>query len=134
MTVTTLTKDISLGAGLQLRGLLHCHLSGKYATAGRHGAGEGMEVLHLEPQAEGREQTHKAWLDLLRPASLPGVTHFTQQHHICSNKATPANSALPYESMGDAFSFKLPHPYFFPPFRPRGQATLNRVMQITGHP
>jgi hypothetical protein len=32
----------------------------------RHGAGEELRVLHLDPQPAGRER-HKAWLELLIP-------------------------------------------------------------------
>ena len=41
---------------------------------------EELRVLHLEPQATGRE-SHWAWLGLLKPKAI-------SQGHIASNKST----------------------------------------------
>jgi hypothetical protein len=39
-----------------------------------------LRVLHLDPQAAGRER-HWAWLKHLKSQSLPPVTHFLQPDH-----------------------------------------------------
>jgi len=57
-----------IGAGLQFRGFVHYHHGGKHGSV----------------------------LGLLKPQSHLPVTHFLQQVHIYSNKATPPNSATPW--------------------------------------
>lgn len=39
------------------------------------------ELLHLDMQTEGREKVHQKWLNILKPQSLPMVTHPLQQDH-----------------------------------------------------
>jgi hypothetical protein len=46
-----------LGAGLQFRGLVHCHPGGKHGGMQADLVLEEARVLHLDPQAAGRERT-----------------------------------------------------------------------------
>ena len=50
-----------------------------------------LRVLHLDPKGTGSGLVHGAWLEDMRHQSL------TPQWHTFSNKATPPNSATPYE-------------------------------------
>ena len=54
---------------------------------------EELRVLHLVPKANRRRlaDSHVARRRVLKPT--PTVTHFLQQGHTYSNKATPPNSA-----------------------------------------
>jgi hypothetical protein len=51
---------------------------------------EKLKVLHLDPQTAGRE-SYWTWLKLLKPQSLPSVTHFLQHGYTYFSKATPPN-------------------------------------------
>ena len=90
-----------IGPGLQVQRLTP--LSSWWDTwrnTGRQGERERSESLHLYQQAAGREK-YWAWLEYLKPQSQPAVTHFLQQDHFYSKKATPPNSATaPYKPMG----------------------------------
>ena len=57
--------------------------------AGRQVLEKELRILPLGPQAAGGDSDTLARLELLRPPSLPLVTHFIQQSHPNSNKATP---------------------------------------------
>ena len=52
-----------------------------------------------------KEETvsHWVYLELLRPQSLPSVTHSPQQGHTYFNKATPPNSPSSYKPMRAIF-------------------------------
>jgi hypothetical protein len=58
-----------------------------------------LRVLHLDPKAAGGDcVTHWAEPEHIRDLkSVAPVTHFFQQGHTYSNKATPPNSATLYE-------------------------------------
>lgn len=47
----------------------------------------------FEREQQEERMRHWAWLELLRPQSMPAVTHFRQQDHAYSNKPTPPKSA-----------------------------------------
>jgi hypothetical protein len=69
-----------IGAGLQFQRFSPLSLYQEaWWHVGRHGAGV-MRILHLDPQAAGRER-HWTWVELLTPQSPPPVTHFLQQGH-----------------------------------------------------
>lgn len=76
--------------------------------AGRPGAGEELRVLHLDPQAAGREGDTRPGLGIWNCKAHP-------QWHISSNKATSAPTRLhllitPLSmSLQESFSFKPPH-------------------------
>jgi hypothetical protein len=53
-------------------------------------------VLHLDPQAAGRERDSSPGLSIWNLKAHP-------QWHTSSNKATPPNSGSPYEPMGAVF-------------------------------
>jgi hypothetical protein len=59
---------------------------------GRHGAGDAESSSSSEDKQEktGFQGIRK------RVSKLPKVTHFLQQGHTYSNKATPPNSATPW--------------------------------------
>jgi hypothetical protein len=70
-----------IGAGIQVKGLVH------YCHGGKHGEAQAdtmlekeMRVLHPDPKAAGRE-TASGWVKHLKPENpLPGA-HFFQQGH-----------------------------------------------------
>lgn len=47
-------EKYSIGAGLQLRGLVHCHRGGEHGDMQADTVLEEQRVLHLDPQATGR--------------------------------------------------------------------------------
>ena len=91
MTKATVRKgNMLLGLAYRFRGLVHCHQGRCMADVGL----EEMKVLHLE--SKGRQEKtgfHVARMRVSKPT--PTVTHFLQQGHTYSNKATPPNSANP---------------------------------------
>jgi hypothetical protein len=99
MTKATLTKEnISLGVAYSFRGLVHyCH-GRKYGSIQTDMVlGMELRVLHLHLQAARRNCNtgHRLSIcSISKPAST--VTHFFQQGHTYSHKATTPNSAMPY--------------------------------------
>jgi hypothetical protein len=99
-----------IGAGLHFRGSVHYHQSGKHGSMQTNMVQEKEPgVLYVDPQATGRDKDPGPCLSF-RDLTLQAyhlVMSFLQPHHICSNKATPPNSATPHEPMGP-FSYKPP--------------------------
>ena len=56
---------------------------------------ENLRVLHLDPHPAAREREHWSWLKLLKHQSPTPVTHFLQQGHTYSNKATSPSQITP---------------------------------------
>ena len=89
--------------------------------AGRHGARDVAERFTSGSVGSMKRERkrHWAWLEHLKPQSSPLVTHFLQQEHSYSNKATPPNpsqvvplpndQAFKYMSQRGSFPFKPPH-------------------------
>jgi hypothetical protein len=77
------------GAGLQFRGLVHYHQLRKLVSLQAGVVQEELSVLHLVLKANRRRMSlsHVARKRVSKPISK--VTHFLQQGHTSSNKATP---------------------------------------------
>jgi hypothetical protein len=82
--------------GSDFRGLvyyLHGQKNEEWWHAGRHGSGKGAGSSTSRLAGSRKRVPHWAWLEHLRLQILPPVTHFLQQSHIYSNKATLPSSA-----------------------------------------
>jgi hypothetical protein len=77
--------------------------------AERHGSGEvAKNSTSGSAGSRKRQWANWVWLGLLKPQSPPSGTHFLQQGHTYSNKAT-INSVTYYEPMRAIHSFKPGH-------------------------
>ena len=102
-------KTFNWGLAHDFIGLVHYHHGRKHGSMQADTVLEKeLKILHLDPQAAGREcNTGQAWAsETSEPTHL--VTQFLQQSHTYSNKATPPTTLLPISLWGP-FSFL----YFF---------------------
>lgn len=102
------------------RALVHYYHGRKHGDRHvRHGAREVVETSTCGSIGNRKREIHWAWCRLLKLQILPPDTHFLQQDHYCSNKATPPD---PYQiapllkdqefkcmSLWRPFLFKPPH-------------------------
>lgn len=94
-----------IGAGLQFTGLIYYHQDRSMAEFRELWYWRKSWEFYIQtdrPQEEN--ETHQAWLVLMRPQSPPSMTHFHGQCHTYSNKVTPAYSANLCKLM-EPFSF-----------------------------
>lgn len=103
MTIETCKGKHLIKTSLLFSTLIHHHHDGQY--------GAGREAENSTSESAGsRKRVPLGWLGLLKPQSLPSVTHFLHESHTYFNKATPPNSTTPYETMGDIFIQTTPFP------------------------
>ena len=113
MTTTTLTKESKFRLAYSINVLVHCHYIRKHGSIQADMLLEKeLRILHLDPQAAGRER-HWAWLGLQKTSKpTPSDTLLPTRSYLLFFQIMPlpGNQSSKYISLWGQFSFKPSQP------------------------